>query len=50
MISAKAIKQIEEVVGTFAWYARAYDPTMAATLSSITTRKFKATTNTSRRK
>ena len=45
MISAKAIKRIQEVVGTFAWYARACDPTMAATLSSIATRQSKATTN-----
>ena len=45
MISAKAIKRIQEVVGIFAWYARACNPSMAATLSSIATRQSKATTN-----
>ena len=45
MISAKAIKRIQEVVGTFAWYARTCNPTMAATLSSIATRQSTATTN-----
>ena len=44
-ISADRIKRIQDVVGTFAWYARACDPTMAATLSSIATRQTKATTN-----
>ena len=44
-ISAEKIKHIQDVVGTFAWYARACDPTMAATLSSIATRQSKATTN-----
>ena len=44
-ISAERIKRIQDVVGTFAWYARACDPTMAATLSSIATRQAKATTN-----
>ena len=44
-ISAERIKRIQDVVGTFAWYSRACDPTMAATLSSIATRQSKATTN-----
>ena len=44
-ISAERVKRIQDVVGTFAWYARACDPTMAATLSSIATRQSKATTN-----
>ena len=44
-ISAERVKRIQDVVGTFAWYSRACDPTMAATLSSIATRQSKATTN-----
>ena len=44
-ISAEKIKHIQDVVGTFAWYSRACDPTMAATLSSIGSRQSKATTD-----
>ena len=44
-ISAEKIKHIQDVVGTFAWYSRACDPTMAATLSSIAGRQSKATTD-----
>jgi len=44
-ISADKVKRIQEIVGTFAWYARACDPTMAATLSAFATRQSKATTD-----
>ena len=44
-ISAAKVKCIQEIVGTFAWYARACDPTMAATLSAFATRQSKATTD-----
>ena len=44
-ISPERIKHIQDVVGTFAWYVRACDPTMVATLSSIATRQANATTN-----
>ena len=44
-VSAEKIKHIQDVVGTFAWYSRACDPTMAATLSSIASRQTKATTD-----
>ena len=43
LISAPRIKRIQEVVGSFAWYARACDPTMAATMSSIASRQTKGT-------
>ena len=33
------------MVGTFAWYSRAVDPTMAATMSSIASRQSKGTEN-----
>ena len=37
-ISPVRIKRIQDVVGTFAWYARVVDPTMAVTISSIASR------------
>ena len=42
-ISKEGIRRIQEVVGTFAWYSAATDPTMAKTLSSIAGRQAKAT-------
>ena len=44
-MSPERIKRIQDIVGTFAWYARATDPTMAHTLSSIAARQCKATEN-----
>ena len=44
-ISPARVKYIQDVVGTFAWYARAVDPTMADTMSSIASRKSKGTKN-----
>ena len=43
-LSPEGIKKIQDIVGTFAWYSRATDPTMAQTLSSIASRQSKATT------
>jgi len=43
LISAERIRKIQEVVGTFAWYSRAVDPTMAATMSSIASRQSRGT-------
>ena len=42
-ISKEGIRRIQEIVGTFAWYSAATDPTMAKTLSSIAGRQAKAT-------
>ena len=42
-ISAERIRHIQDVVGTFAYYSRAVDPTMAATMSSIASRQSSAT-------
>ena len=42
-LSAKRVRHIEDVVGSFAWYGRACDPTMLATLSSIAGRQAKGT-------
>ena len=42
-ISKEGIRRIQEIVGTFAWYSAATDPTMAKTLSSIASRQAKAT-------
>ena len=39
----EGIRRIQEIVGSFAWYARATDPTMAKTLSTIAGRQAKAT-------
>ena len=44
-LSAKRIRHIQDVVGSFAWYGRACDPTMLATLSSIASRQTKGTEN-----
>ena len=44
-ISPERIKHIQDVVGTFAWYGRACDPTMVATLSYIATQQANATIN-----
>ena len=41
-LSPAGIKHIQDVVGTFAWYSCASDPTMTATLSSIASRQSKA--------
>ena len=42
-LSPAGIKRIQDIVGTFGWYARATDPTMEKTLSSIAGRQAKAT-------
>jgi len=42
-ISLEGIRRIQEIVGTFAWYSAATDPTMARTLSSIAGRQSNAT-------
>ena len=42
-ISAERIRHIQDVVGTFAWYSRATDPTMAVATRSIASRQSKAT-------
>ena len=42
-LSEDRIKRIQDIVGTLLYYARAVDPTMAATLSSIASRQTKAT-------
>ena len=42
-VSADRVRRVQDVVGTFAWYARAVDPTMAATMSSIASRQATAT-------
>ena len=44
-LSPQGIKRIQEIVGSFAWYSRATDPTMAKTLSSIAGRQAEATEN-----
>ena len=44
-LSKEGIKRIQQVVGAFAWYARAADTTMSKTLSSIARRQAKATEN-----
>jgi len=41
--SAERIQSIQDGVGTFAYYSRAVDPTMAATMSSIASRQSSAT-------
>ena len=43
LLSPEGIQQVQDTVGTFAWYSRATDPTMAHTLSSIAGRQSKAT-------
>ena len=35
LLTPEGIRQVQDIVGTFAWYSRATDPTMAQTLSSI---------------
>ena len=42
-LTPQGIKQIQETVGAFAWYARATDPTKSKTLSSIAGRQAEAT-------
>ena len=42
-LTPDGIKRIQEIVGTFGWYARASDPTMEQTLSSIAGRQSNAT-------
>ena len=45
LIAAERIRKIQEVVGTFAWYSRAVDPTMAAMMSSIAYRQSRGIKN-----
>ena len=42
-ISSAINKHIQDVVGTFAWYERETDPTVAEKMSSITSRQSKTT-------
>ena len=42
-LSKEEIKRIQQVVGAFAWYARAVDTKMSKTLSSIARKQAKAT-------
>ena len=44
-LTPQGIKRIQEIVGAFAWYARATDPTMSKMLSSIAGRQADATEN-----
>ena len=44
-IYASRIKRIQDLVGTFEWYARSVDPTMSATMMSIASRQSKGTEN-----
>ena len=44
-IYAARIKHIQDLVGTFEWYARSVDPTMSATMMSIASRQSKGTEN-----
>ena len=43
ILSPEGIRKIQDIVGTFAWYSSATDPTMAQTLSSIAGRQTKTT-------
>lgn len=43
-LTDKQIKHVQDIVGTFIWYGRAYDPTLAAGLSAIGSHKTKGTT------
>ena len=42
-MSVDRVKRIQDVVGTFSWYVRAVNPTIVATISSITSRQATAT-------
>ena len=42
-LTPAGIKRIQDIVGTFGWYARASDPTMEQMLSSIAGRQSSAT-------
>ena len=42
-LSDKQIKCVQDIVGTFVWYSRACDPTLAASLSAISSRQIKGT-------
>ena len=37
-LSDETIKRVQDIVGAFVWYSRACDPTLAASLSAITSR------------
>ena len=43
LLSDSQIKHIQDIVGSFIWYARACDPTLTAALSAIGARQSKAT-------
>ena len=40
-LTAKQIKHVQDIVGTFIWYGRACDPTLSAALSAIGSRQTK---------
>ena len=42
-LSEKQIKRVQDIVGTFVWYSRECDPTLAASLSAIASRQTKGT-------
>ena len=44
-LSAEQIKHVQDIVGSFIWYGRACDPTLAAALSAISARQAKGTKN-----
>jgi hypothetical protein len=45
-VNAKERTRIQEILGTLLYYARAVDPTMLVTISSLSTKQAKPTTNT----
>ena len=45
-LSPREIKQVQQIVGTFLFYARAVDPTMLTALSTIATEQSQGTQNT----
>jgi len=45
LLSDKQIKHIQDIVGSFIWYSRACDPTLAAALSALGSRQSNATTS-----
>ena len=44
LLSDDQVKRIQDIVGSFIWYGRACDPTLAAALSALGSRQAKATT------
>ena len=42
-LSDEQIKRVQDIVGSFVWYGRACDPTLAASLSAVASRQTKGT-------